>query len=136
MASTIEIVQASVFSVDERGWNIDPVDRQGFETTGIKNMHIVSVRPGAVRGNHVHHLQREHMCLLQGTVLLVHADASGVVGRRLIEVSRTPVIIKIPPRVAHAIKNVGDQLAFLVCYSDRDFDPDHRDSESTLLLDE
>ena len=44
---------------DARGWVLNPLALAGLEGKPLGNLHVASMQPGAVRGNHVHGLAAE-----------------------------------------------------------------------------
>lgn len=110
---------------------------------GVEEMHLVTIRPGAIRGNHVHHRRREVIVVRsEGPWELawrVPAGASGESGeggeveRRRFEEGQG-VLVCVEPGVAHALKNLGDrELVVASCSSGR-FDPEEPDTERVELL--
>ena len=61
----------------ERGWSIEPVTSALLTTGGVGNIHLVSLEPGTIRGNHVHAKQSEWVVAFGGRCLAAALDADG-----------------------------------------------------------
>lgn len=118
----LRLRRAELARVDDRGWVLGPGSLEDFGSGGPRHLHLVSVAPGAVRGNHYHELSREHVCLMGSRAKIAVVDLNGS-AREEAEVScAEPLVLTIEPGVIHAIKNVGDETLFLLCCTDRPYD--------------
>jgi oxalate decarboxylase/phosphoglucose isomerase-like protein (cupin superfamily) len=79
--------------------------------------HLVSVAPGEVRGNHLHPGHREYLFTFQGTGVLIWEEPPGEVRERLLSGHRT--LVRIPPGVAHALRNPGPEMLFLLAWREK-----------------
>jgi dTDP-4-dehydrorhamnose 3,5-epimerase-like enzyme len=104
---------------DARGWVVDPLACAGLPAGGAHNIHVVSLEPAQVRGNHYHLRQTEWLLFLAGPLTLALADPAGE-PRRMIPITRFPALVRLPPGVAHAVRNEGRRRAFILCFSDRE----------------
>ena len=114
---------------DARGIVFEPIDNDKINSQ--KNIHIVISEPGAVRGNHYH---------LRGTETLV------VVGPALIRFKENDELqdfevpsgqvykFTIPPKVAHAIKNIGDNSSVLAAFNTVKNIPQKPDQVMEIIL--
>ena len=107
---------------DTRGFAVAPITDTDLASGRAANLHVVSMHPGAVRGNHRHEGRTETVCVLAGTVLARFEDAEGAPAEHRVEAGH-PVAFRIPPGVAHAFCNEGPDTAVLLSYSDRPFHP-------------
>jgi dTDP-4-dehydrorhamnose 3,5-epimerase-like enzyme len=100
---------------DGRGFRAQPIEDE--LVSSVSNVHIVSLLPGAVRGNHYHAHHVEHLCVIGGRVRFraVDTESEETIDTEL-DGSRVPVI-RIPPLVSHAVKNIGAETLYLLCYS-------------------
>lgn len=73
--------------------------RNGGEAIGY--LAVLELRPGTVRGNHVHQRKRESVYLIEGSARLVVEDPDS--GRREERVLAPGDLAFIPPGVPHAI---------------------------------
>jgi UDP-2-acetamido-2,6-beta-L-arabino-hexul-4-ose reductase len=114
---------------DLRGIVFEPIDNDKINSQ--KNIHVVISEPGAVRGNHYH---------LQGT------ETFAIVGPALIRFKendelhdfevRSGQVYKfiIPPKVAHAIKNIGEETNILVAFNTVEHNPQKPDLVREIIL--
>ncbi|OGL46250.1 MAG: hypothetical protein A2W05_10090 [Candidatus Schekmanbacteria bacterium RBG_16_38_10] len=130
----IEILDIET-SADNRGIAIRPVSDEELQKKNIFNLHIVSLKPGVVRGNHYHQYQNEIICIFGSRCRVVAVDNK--TGRRedeIIEEERN-VLLKVPTNVTHALKNIGNGILYLLCYSDRKYDSENYDAVANKVLD-
>lgn len=98
-------------------------------------VHLVTARRGAVRGNHLHERRRE-LILVRGTGPWELAWRPPG-GDTAVRTFREPgaVLLAVEPGTPHAIRNLADdELVILSCSSGK-YDPDHPDTRSVTLFD-
>jgi len=119
---------------DHRGWVSNLLDFLPIKSNHLKNIHIVSMEPGTVRGNHVHARQTEGLCVL-GNNIRVRATnmETGEQYDQVVD-DDPPKLFLVKPTVAHSFKNEGDKPAFLVCFTDQTYDFDKPDVTPVSLL--
>lgn len=79
-----------------------------------KTFHLISIRPGHSRGNHYHPGHAEWLYPFHGTGILIWEEAHSQVQERAISGDST--LILIPPRIAHAVKNPGSEILYLLAW--------------------
>ena len=127
----IQIIE-SVSSVDERGFIAMPISDEQLKS--IYNIHIVSLKPGCVRGNHYHEHQTEYICVLGGHSKLLSIDnESNEKIDLILDGKKCPLII-VPPHVTHALKNIGKETIYLLCYTNKPITSDKRDMVRNVIL--
>jgi len=119
---------------DERGWNVHPVDYNLLDDCDIKNIHIVSMEPGARRGNHLHRRQTEHIFIMGGPCLVAAQNLE--TGEKLsITVQANDLyLFRAAIGIAHVFKNISEHTIHALCYSDLRFDPMDMDIEPFNVL--
>lgn len=126
MSEKFEIIEYPISSQDERGWVIRPIynekgdfiEREGDEGLGdVKNLHIVLIKPSVVRGNHFHKHQLEFLLIMGGEVEIVWQHPDENEKHRKILNTREPVVLRVPQNVTHSVKNVSNEMVYVVCYS-------------------
>ena len=102
---------------DERGFTVNPFKVK--QINHIYNIHLVSLNPGAIRGNHYHPTQTEYICVLgtQGTLVTVD-NKTDKRSEKIIDGKKCPCII-VPRDVTHAFKNTSTERIYLLCYTDK-----------------
>ncbi len=92
---------------DKRGFSVF------FEGNSIEKFHIVSLNPGAIRGNHVHDYT-EIICVLGGKGI-AEIELQDTEHFQKILIDENFQIIEVPQGKRHIVKNIGDRVFYLVC---------------------
>ncbi|MHB9075180.1 MAG: cupin domain-containing protein [Desulfobaccales bacterium] len=79
-----------------------------------KTFHLISIRPGHSRGNHYHPGHTEWLYPFHGMGVLLWEKDPGQVQERLISGDST--LIFVPPGIAHAVKNPGPEILYLLAW--------------------
>jgi mannose-6-phosphate isomerase-like protein (cupin superfamily) len=82
----------------------------------VENLHVVSLNPDAVRGNHSHD-QDEIICVLGGGGLCeisVENESSG--GKETVLIQNNMESYWIKAGLKHTLRNVGNNVFYLVCF--------------------
>ncbi|HOO56154.1 MAG TPA: cupin domain-containing protein [bacterium] len=134
MIDKLKVEELEAFR-DERGWNTHPVDEAQLAAGGFSNIHLVSMEPGTIRGNHRHFEQTEQVLIIGGPCLFVAADRES--GEKFERVFQPGELFRITlaPGLPHAFKNIGDSVCYLLCASDVAFDPENPDTIRDIVID-
>ena len=104
---------------DARGWGMRPMEAAGLLGGAAGNVHVVSLTPGAVRGNHLH--DAPEWVVLFGGEMEVHHRSSPTGPLQVEKLAGSkPVLLEIPAGVPHAFINTGSGMAYLMAFSDRE----------------
>jgi len=122
----IEIQRVSSDS-DNRGFAARPVDEKELKAGHVSNIHIVSMKPGVVRGNHYHIKQKEKIWLIGGPCKVIARNRNTGETEEEIFDGNEQILLVIPPDISHAIKNISDGITYLFCYSNFSPTPDDKD---------
>jgi UDP-2-acetamido-2,6-beta-L-arabino-hexul-4-ose reductase len=115
---------------DIRGIVFEPIEKDSICTQ--QNCHIVISKPGIVRGNH-YHLYGTETIVVAGPALLRFKEGTDVYD---FEVHLEQVYkFVIPPKVSHAIKNIGEKENILVAFNTIPHDPEKPDVITDTLMD-
>lgn len=114
------------FIPDERGrlMEILRCDDEQFDSFG--QVYITTCYPGVVKGWHYHMQQTDNMCVIKGMAKIVlfdrrqDSETSGEVNEFFVGDSN-PVLLHIPPEIAHGIKAIGTQEAIIINIPDRSY---------------
>lgn len=102
---------------DPRGVVFEPLTAAMLRRGTLANVHVATMRPGAVRGNHRHLAATEYVCF-SGPIKLVVQDRKG--RQELLQFGESECArVKIGPGIAHAFVNTGPADTFIVCFVDR-----------------
>jgi dTDP-4-dehydrorhamnose 3,5-epimerase-like enzyme len=123
------IVALKQLGVDQRGASFS-VPLAQLELLGApKDVHLASIGPGHVRGNHYHVERRELIVVLPHERWSLHWDVGeGTDVSTHTFFGQGAVAIAIPPSCAHAIRNDGSSLLWLIASTDGVYDPTHPDA--------
>jgi UDP-2-acetamido-2,6-beta-L-arabino-hexul-4-ose reductase len=102
--------------------------------TSLRNVHVTTVKPGKVRGNHLHRKTTEVLVVKSTSNFEFHWQDNGADAgvRELGGASVT--LIEVPPGTAHAVLNAGTSDLIVVALSDVAYDPDQPDVERQVLV--
>ena len=103
---------------DARGWGMNPWRDSGLEATAGHSCHVVSIEPGAVRGNHLHPDSDEWMVIF-GAPCTVAAGLPGDECHHFRYEGGEPAMLHVPAGEAHALRGEGPGTTFLVAFNDR-----------------
>ena len=100
----------------------------------VAEVHLVTVRQGAIRGNHVHRRRRELILIrARGPWQLAWRPPAGEAVVRRFD-GPDAVLLAVEPGTAHAIENLAEAELLITSCSDGRFDPDDPDTERVELL--
>jgi len=130
------IVRKLERKTDSRGWLLKLLMRHHMENeqSPFGEIYLTAALPGEAKGNHFHRDATEWFCIIQGTGRLVTKDMATGEESELIMPSDAPVVAQVPPNVAHAIENVGQDLMVLLAYANEPYDPGNPDEVRTILV--
>ncbi len=83
----------------------------------LRTFHLVSIAPGEVRGNHLHPGHQEYLFTFGGEGILIWEEKEGEVRERRLSGHRT--LVRILPGVAHALRNPGPEMLFLLAWREK-----------------
>jgi oxalate decarboxylase/phosphoglucose isomerase-like protein (cupin superfamily) len=109
---------------DTRGYSFT-TPPEALEFVGqVRDMHLASTAPGAVRGNHYHLRRREAILILPGTAWSLHWDqGEGLVAQHRSFDGTSAVLVLVSPGNSHAVRNDGSTPLWLVACSSEPYDP-------------
>ena len=102
---------------DDRGWVANPLIIAGIAEE-LRHLHVVSLNPGTVRGNHRHQTYREWLFVFGGEYDFYWNTGNEIMKKSVGETEN--YTIEIPPGINHAIKNVSQKVIYLTAYQDAD----------------
>lgn len=134
--SLAPIFMESPDSADERGFSFSIPGALLGALSGIHDVHIASIEPGAVRGNHYHACKNEIISVsYESSCSFVWDEGEGSEVRRKDFAGAGSVAILVPPGGSHAVANTGDRPIFLVVMSDSPYDPEQPDAFKRVVFD-
>lgn len=101
---------------DERGWVTNPLEVAGVSSKTLSNLHIASVKPGCIRGNHYHNHATEWLLIFGGAASFYwRSSEEETIHEEKIKGS-DPVSFEIPPGIEHAVINRSGKEIFLMAF--------------------
>lgn len=109
---------------DSRGSSFTLPDAARMLGTSVKDIHVMTLRPSCVRGNHFHAEKHERILVVHSDKWSLHWDT----GPHTAVAHRTfhgagAALIQVEPFAAHAIRNDGTVDLWIVDWSECEFDP-------------
>jgi len=98
---------------DNRGWLVELLKANQLEKP-VKQIHIASIKPGCVRGNHYHSKRIEWFFIVAGKVELSLQDIKTKEKICFRLSSKKPKVVTIFPNISHVVKNIGKEIVYLV----------------------
>jgi len=90
----------------------------------MADVHLASIKPGALRGNHYHLRRREAIVVLPGTRWSLHWDEgqNSTAQHREFD-GGSAVLLLISPDASHAMRNDGENILWFLAISSEAYDP-------------
>lgn len=109
---------------DARGFSLT-TPPEALDFVGqLRDMHLASTAPGAVRGNHYHLRRREAIVSVPGTAWSLHWDeGEGMPVQHRSFDGNSAVLVLVSPGSSHAVRNDGSTTLWLVACSSEPYDP-------------
>lgn len=127
----IELKELPVFR-DERGWLVEVLKGKEISDT-FGQVYITTAHPGKVKGNHYHKEKTEWAYFLSGKAEVAFLDVETGEKRNII-VDNNSTIVKIPPMISHGFKNTGNEMLYVLIYSNKVYDEKNPDSYPEVVL--
>ena len=108
---------------DHRGLLVEVFRAPWAALASEGQVYLTTAAVGAVKGNHFHRRKTEWFCVLQGAAEICLSDPSTGASGRIPLDGRRPGVVRIPPMVAHAVRNTGTETLMLLAYISEAFDP-------------
>jgi UDP-2-acetamido-2,6-beta-L-arabino-hexul-4-ose reductase len=115
---------------DERGWLAEVLRREQLHPgrEGFGQFFVTTAHPGVSKGHHYHLRKHEWFCVIKGRGLLVFENIDTGQREELEMGEANMVTVEIPLRTAHAIKNTGSEMMYLLAYTDESHNPQDPDT--------
>jgi dTDP-4-dehydrorhamnose 3,5-epimerase-like enzyme len=119
-------------SFDDRGWAVNPIPDTWITEERFGHIHVASLAPGAVRGNHYHERSTEYLYVYGGSYKFLYSE-NGIIQSRIFN-EKELVGIKINTGTAHSVKNTDKVTIYAVAYNDMPYDFDNPDTKTKVLI--
>jgi uncharacterized RmlC-like cupin family protein len=98
------------------GWSLFFLEAAGIAPLQARDIHVISVPPGAVRGNHIHRGSTEWLLVWGGRARLLWVGG-GSTKEFIIDGTR-PRLFKVPPGIPHALENMSEENVYVLAFAD------------------
>ncbi len=112
---------------DKRGWLVEML-KQNELKEDIKQVYVATIKPGKIRGNHYHLKRTEWFFIIGGKAKLYLEDFKTKEKISLELSAKKPKVITILPKIAHAVKNIGKEIVYLVSAQSDIYNPKKPDA--------
>jgi dTDP-4-dehydrorhamnose 3,5-epimerase-like enzyme len=111
-------------SGDERGNSFRVPDGCFGEAFTVRDVHLTTLQPGHIRGNHFHVARNEKLMVMSTDRWSLHWDSGGgtPVEVRVFD-GPSAVLVYVPPYASHAIRNDGNKPLQIIGLTDGLYDP-------------
>jgi dTDP-4-dehydrorhamnose 3,5-epimerase-like enzyme len=110
-------------STDERGLSFSLLQRHLAAVGPVQHVHIATIRPGHVRGNHYHSRHREMIAVVYSDSWSLYWDTGPGTQVQNSRFTGSGAVVVFPPlNWAHAVRNDGDLDVLIVAASDAPYD--------------
>lgn len=101
---------------------------------GIGEVYVLYTKPGSTRGNHYHKLTVEFFAVISGTASIALKDMR-TGDLELLELSAWDNrVLKVPPWVAHALRNDTDEALVVLAMANREYSPEDPDTYKAEII--
>lgn len=127
MTEKHEIRKLKVHS-DYRGWLAEILRREHLKNKKFGQIYVTTARTGMIKANHYHKRKTEWFCVIKGKAKLAIRRLNDKTSHEIIMGDDNLVVVKIPPKMIHGIKNIGKGMMYLLCYVDEPYNKDDPDT--------
>ena len=116
---------------DDRGWGLNLLAASGRTLKPIGDLHVVSMKPGKIRGNHYHENSTEWILFTGGRAKLIWRKVGTKPINTVTISGLAPTLYELPPNIEHAIINEDQKDIYLVSMNELE---DRETVKSTNLV--
>ncbi len=114
---------------DERGCSFSMPDAWNRFLAALADLHVTTIRPGHVRGNHYHARHKEILIVIHSDRWSFHWDSgAGTTVQHRPFTGTGAALIEISPLASHAVSNTGERDLLVAGMSDARYNPQRPDA--------
>ena len=133
MIEKLEIYDITEYYLrDARGWTIKPLVPEFPAIKSEGHLHIVSIEPGAVRGNHIHSTTDEWI-IFWGSEMLLLWEQENTVKEEKLDANKA-YLVHVPRNMCHACKNISQKESYLLSYYEAKISDYDRETVKKVLI--
>lgn len=129
----VHIEKLNVYT-DDRGWLVEVLKKEQLKKKEFGQFFVSTAHPNVVKGNHYHTHKTEWFCVIKGKGKLCLQDVKTLEKMEVFMGDENMFTVKILPNVAHGIKNIGNDMMYLLVYADEVFDPKDPDTFNKKVI--
>ena len=119
---------------DNRGAFFEVLRKGHIDGGDFGQIYVTTAYPGQVKGNHYHKRKVEWFCVIKGEGELVLKDKMTGEQETIKMGEGNMVVVKIPTNVLHAIKNIGENILYLLAYISEPYNEEDSDTYKEELI--
>ncbi|MBI2676118.1 MAG: WxcM-like domain-containing protein [Candidatus Aenigmarchaeota archaeon] len=119
--------------INEKGF-VYEILRPEHVNAAFGQIYISTAKAGFVKANHYHTRKKEWFAAIKGEALVLLKDMETGEEAQISVNGSEPKVLFIPPNVAHAFKNTGKGMLYLLVYISEGFNPADADTHPVELL--
>ncbi len=119
---------------DNRGSFFEILRKEHIDRGDFGQIYVTTAYPGQVKGNHYHKRKVEWFCVIKGEGELVLKDKMTGEQEKIKMGETNMVVVKIPVNVLHAIKNIGENMLYLLAYISEPYNEEDSDTYKEELI--
>lgn len=120
-------IEALALHRDERGALFEAIRFSSQDIPRGGQIYVYTVAPGARRGDHFHERKSEWFTCVAGRVRLYMKTKDGDCVNKMLD-AEAPHMVFAGPGTSHAVANETQEIAVIVAYASKEFDPTDPDT--------
>ena len=135
MAENLIRISSLADTGDQRGSSFTVPEAWSRFLSSIHDLHLMTLKPNYVRGNHYHARRREILLILHWDTWSFHWDTGEGTAPELRTFNGSGVVlIEVEPQASHAVVNRGLRDLVIAGMADEAYDPGHPDSHPRKVV--
>ena len=131
----LKVIQTYDKDKKNNGWLIDilrATDEIKKDKDKFAQIYVTTAYPGMVKGFHWHKTKTDLFCVIVGKAKLVLIDdrenspTKGMINEFIMGEGNY-IVVRVPPYVKHAFKNIGDSIVYMLNYMNPAYDANNLD---------
>lgn len=128
MAKIYNLDELGVTFINDNGWIATVSEFAKQSGHAIENIHLGTITPGRVRGNHVHNIQTEWDVVLGGKAIVAWKEGEENIQKEIGE--NDHIVFEFEPGCPHAVKNIDNKDIYICAFVDQK----HNDKNPDKIL--
>jgi len=123
-----DLIKRPTRHADIRGWVYEVLRPEDVTKERFAQIFVTGALPGKTKGNHYHRRKTEWFAVIygKGEMTLTNVD-TGEISTVMMSADE-PLVLKVIPGLAHALKNIDNVPLIAIVYVDESFNPNDTDT--------